>query len=45
MEEMNIKSGSYFNQMLTVLLTMKIYSEFNYTEYIPSLAISFDSTF
>ncbi len=33
---MNVKSGSYFDQTLTVLLTMKIYSDFDYTEYIYS---------
>ncbi len=32
--EMTVKSGSYFDQTLTVLSTMKIYSDFDYTEYV-----------
>ncbi len=33
--EMDVKSGRYFDQALpTVLLTMTIYSDFDYTEYI-----------
>ncbi len=31
-----MKSGSYFDQTLTLLLTMKIYSDFDYNEYIVS---------
>ncbi len=31
---MDVKSGSYFGQTLTALLTKKIYSDFDYTEYI-----------
>ncbi len=30
---MNVKNGSSFDQTLTVLLTMKICSDFDYTEY------------
>ncbi len=35
--EINVKSGSYFDHMLTVLLTMKIYNDFDYTEYIVTM--------
>ncbi len=32
--EMNVKSGSFFNQTLTDVLTVEIYRNFEYTDYI-----------
>ncbi len=32
--EVNVKSGTYFDQTLTAVLTMKIYSAFDHIEFI-----------